>query len=148
MSQTRVYRARLISQGDALSLQQGEQTLPLFAWSAIAAWLKDEPATDAQLEQAIAFIEDELIPRLPQAAGGLLALPPDLWQTLLAVSPVTELPLRLETVEGLFNRLAELAWGRPASQVGLPVDRGFASRLLLIRELLHHGGFEGLCPEA
>lgn len=148
MSESCVYRARLLSQGDGLSLQQGGRTWLQLSWSSIAAWLKDEPANDGQLEQAIAFIEDELMPHLPPAEGGLLALPPDLWQTLLAVSPVTDVPMSPDTVEGLFNRLAELAWGQPASQVGLPVDRVFASRLLLIRELLHHGGFDGLCLAA
>ncbi|GAA4499464.1 hypothetical protein [Pseudaeromonas paramecii] len=146
MSPIPVYRACLVSQGDSLRLLQGDEERLQLSWSSIAAWLKDEPASEGQLELAIAFIEDELMPRLPPAAGGLLALPPDLWQALLAVSPVTTVPLSTEAVEGLFHRLAALAWGQPASQLGLPADRQFASRLLLIRELLHHGGFDGLVP--
>jgi hypothetical protein len=47
----------------------------------------------------------------------------------------------VEEVEDLFNRLADVASGSPASVLGLPASTGFALGLVLLREIMHHGGF-------
>lgn len=36
---------------------------------------------------------------------------------------------------------ADVAHGMPAAQLGVPTDRSFAATLLILREVLHHGGF-------
>ncbi len=52
--------------------------------------------------------------------------------------------LDLNTVERLFNRLARVANGTPAKHEGVPEDRGFAVRLVWLRELMHHGGYQSV----
>ena len=46
--------------------------------------------------------------------------------------------LTREAVEQVFNRLAAVAEGRPASVEGLPESTAFIAALLVIRELMHH----------
>jgi hypothetical protein len=53
-----------------------------------------------------------------------------------------ELRLPLEAVEHTFNRLAALSLGRPATQDTLAQDNAFAATLLILRECLHHLGFD------
>jgi hypothetical protein len=50
----------------------------------------------------------------------------------------------VEAVERLFDLLAALSLGRPASSAGIPADGVFAARLLILRELMHHLGFAAL----
>jgi hypothetical protein len=50
--------------------------------------------------------------------------------------------LSIEQVERLFNQLAARSEGRPASQVDVPDDPGFAAALLILREFMHHLHFE------
>ena len=52
--------------------------------------------------------------------------------------------LGIDAVEQLFSRLAARAAGRPAAQDALPVDGASAARLVILRELLHHGALSGL----
>jgi hypothetical protein len=49
-----------------------------------------------------------------------------------------ELILSLESVERLFDLLAALSFGRPASSAGIPSDPTFAATLLILREFMHH----------
>jgi hypothetical protein len=52
--------------------------------------------------------------------------------------------LTTDAVEPLFNRLVALAQGRPASQDDPPTTGHFSAALLVLREWLHHLGFEGV----
>lgn len=106
--------------------------------------LQHEPATPAELEAAIACIEDALMPavrHLP-AAAELYCAEPSL-QTLAHLAAAGALPARLDTgrVERLFNDLADIAYGMPAARLGLPTARDFTAALLVLREVLHHGDF-------
>lgn len=47
----------------------------------------------------------------------------------------------MEAVERLFDLLASLSLGRPASSAGIPDTPAFAARLLILREFMHHLGF-------
>ena len=47
----------------------------------------------------------------------------------------------VDTVERLFDLLAALSQGRPASSAGIPDSPEFAARLLVLREFMHHLGF-------
>lgn len=107
------------------------------------------PPTPAQLEQAIADIEDALMPQLPALAGR----PGPLHSHSAAGNALREpagLPsdgvqwLSRQSLEALFNRLADAANGAPLRQLGLPEDQLFAAHLTALRELLHHAELDGL----
>lgn len=52
--------------------------------------------------------------------------------------------LSIDAVEALFNRLIARSEGRPEVQDHLPVDSEYSARLIMVRELLHHWGLNGL----
>lgn len=66
---------------------------------------------------------------------------PEIWSIAGVAGLKPPAHLAIETVEMLFNQLADAAYGIPAARLGIPSDRGFAASLLLLRELLHHGSF-------
>lgn len=107
------------------------------------------PPTPAALEQAIADIEDALMPQLP----ALAARPGPLHSHSAAANALREpagLPpsgsqwLSRQSLEALFNRLADAANGAPLRQLGLPAEPQFAAQLTALRELLHHAGLDGI----
>jgi len=50
-----------------------------------------------------------------------------------------KLQLDVDTVEEVFNRLVDVAYGTPASRLEVPETREFAATVLFLRELMHHG---------
>ena len=110
--------------------------------------LRHEPALAHELEAAIAEVEDGLMPALrslPAHRRLLTAAPGMEWMAQAAGAEDPALAdLDIETVERLFLQLARLAQGTPAAHLGIPADRGFAAHLLILREVLHHGGFESV----
>jgi hypothetical protein len=130
----------------ALDLPGGE-TVEIGSVETIVKRLRREPPDAAGLEAAIADIEDMLLPALRKL--------PQHRELVTAAAEVKQLAEaagargRLETaaVEVLFNRLADVANGRPVSSLGFPADRSFAASLLFLRELLHHGGFASIAIE-
>lgn len=107
------------------------------------------PPTPAQLEQAIADIEDALMPQLPALADQ----PGPLHSRSAAANALREpagLPptgsqwLSRQSLEALFNRLADATHGAPLRQLGLPEALPFAAQLTALRELLHHAGLDGI----
>lgn len=123
----------------------GSAVLDAGSLQRILAHLAHVPPTAGELESAIMQIEDDLMPILRSlpAHSRLVTSAPAYWEVVTAAglggSP--EVDLDIATVERLFNRLAEVAQGMPAARLGIPPDRGFAAMLLLLREILHHGGF-------
>jgi hypothetical protein len=112
----------------------------------ILVHLRHEPATADELEAAIAVIEGRLMPIIP-----LLPTHRCLVTSAPAVCDIAKVAgvndthgrhLDIATVERLFNRLADAAYGTPPAQYGIPASRDFAAALLMLRELLHHAGFE------
>lgn len=114
----------------------------------ILAHLGHAPPTAAELESAIQQIEDDLMPVLRSLPdhGHLVTSAPEYWEivTVAGLGGSPEVDLDTATVEGLFNRLADVAYGMPAARLGIPTDRSFAAILLLLREVLHHGGFRSV----
>lgn len=55
--------------------------------------------------------------------------------------------LPVDRVERLFDLLAALSMGRPASSAGIPTDAGFAATLLILREFMHHLDFTSITIE-
>ena len=115
-----------------------------------AGWARGQPPTPLQIEQAIEQVEDLVMParaRLParlQLATHDLALHALARAGAHAADAQVAKTLGIETVEQLFNRLVARAAGRPASQDALRVDGPHAARLIIVRELLHHWGLDGI----
>jgi len=107
--------------------------------------IRHEPATADELESAISDIEDHLMPALRQLPPHrrLVTSEPEVHRIakLLRSSDPLTARLELAEIEQLFNRLADVAHGMPATALGIPADRSFAATLLILREVLHHGGF-------
>jgi hypothetical protein len=106
--------------------------------------LVHEPASAAELEAAIEEIEQLIMPALRALPAGasLEGAARELGgiAEALTASGAGE-TVAVEEVEHLFNRLADVASGSPASLSGLPASTGFALGLVLLREIMHHGGF-------
>ncbi|MBX3607635.1 MAG: hypothetical protein KF788_20310 [Piscinibacter sp.] len=102
-----------------------------------------DPPTPTDIEHAIDLIED--------AIGGLdrgpLAGQADLEtaEPLLFTLPGFEAPaavLTREAVEALFQRLASRAFGARVASTDLPPGRELAAVLVILRECMHHLGFD------
>ncbi len=111
-----------------------------------ATLLAGEPPTPLQIEHAIERVEDAVMgARTHLGAGARLATRDAALHALARHAGVDAGGwLGIDAVEALFNRLAARAAGRPAAQDALPVDAPSAARLLILRELLHHGGLSGI----
>lgn len=110
------------------------------------------PPTPAQLEQAIAEIEDALMPQLPALAGrpGPLhshSTAANALREPAGLAPTGTQWLSRQSLEALFNRLADVANGAPARHLGLAEERPLAVGLTALRELLHHADLPGLWLE-
>lgn len=123
-------------------------TLDAGSLQRILTHLDHAPPTAAELESAIQQIEDDLMPVLRSFPdhGQLVTSAPEYWEvvTVAGLGGSPEVNLETATVEMLFNRLADVAYGMPAARLGIPTDRSFAAILLLLREVLHHGGFRSV----
>jgi len=120
-------------------------TLEAGSLRSILQHLRHEPAKEDELEAAIAGIEDDLIPAirsLPERRV-LVTSAPEVREIVrvAGLGGSSEANLDIATVERLFNRMADVAYGTPAARLGIPSGRAFAASLLILREVLHHGGF-------
>lgn len=106
--------------------------------------LRHSPPTPLEIEQAIEWVEDAVMParaRLPEVFE--LQIQDAHLRELVGsagADPSTGGVARLsiQDVENLFSRLVALSEGRPATQDGLPSDGASAARLIILREVLHH----------
>lgn len=115
---------------------------------AILKKLKHEPAEAADLEAAIADIEDQLMPcikKLPKQRC-LVTSEPQFWGIggVAGIDPEDGFQLEIDTVEEIFNRLVDVAYGMPAARLNVPENSGFAAHVLFLRELMHHAGFNAI----
>ncbi len=131
---------------------QSPVTLKVIAIPRVLVHLRHEPATAYELEAAIAEIEDQLMPvirllpthsHLVSSAAAVRAI-----AKVAGFNDVDKVILDIETVERLFNHLAEVSYGTPAARFGLPISTMFTTNLLMLRELLHHAGFTHIMVEA
>ncbi|MDO9196376.1 hypothetical protein [Rhodoferax sp.] len=111
-----------------------------------ADFFRHTPPTPAELETAIMVVEDEVTRARSMAAGNTTLLTTDAaLRELAQIAGVTEesgLILSVDAVERMFDLLAALSLGRPASSAGIPADPAFAATLLILREFMHHLQFE------
>ncbi|MES2974399.1 MAG: hypothetical protein V4757_12370 [Pseudomonadota bacterium] len=117
-------------------------TLAVGSRRTAAAFFRHEPPTEAEMENAIMAVEDELM-----RVRSLIPEGTSLETTDAAVRGIALLGgaaaagtivFSVEAVERLFDRLAAVMLGRPASVDGIPASREFAATLLILREFMHH----------
>lgn len=122
--------------------------LALGAEKTAREYFRHEPPTPGEIENAIMQVEDEvtrareLIPRgakLFSMDAGIRGI-----ASLAGLSDQVEGVLSLDAMERVFDRLAALSQGQPASLAGLPANRSFAARLLILREFMHHLQFDSI----
>ena len=113
---------------------------------------RQQPPSELELESAIAFVEDAVMPLakvLPPStklvssdaiASRLLAL------AQRAPGQATSV-LTLQQVEHVFGELAAVSLGRPASSSGVQTDGPFVSYVLILREFMHHLAFGDISIE-
>jgi exopolyphosphatase/pppGpp-phosphohydrolase len=130
-------RSTLLEFGDAEAV-----TLPVGPRDLAEDVLRHEPPTPAELERAIDVVEDALTgSRLARSDRGDLVTA----DALLRALPGLDAPGTRRTrdaVETLFQRLASRSLGTPVAAAELPVGRDFAAALVILRECMHHLGFD------
>jgi exopolyphosphatase/pppGpp-phosphohydrolase len=107
---------------------------------------RHEPPRPVELESAIDVVEDQLAAAVGVVPtdSSLVLLGP-LARQLAQVVGVGEgggSTLSIEAVEGLFQRLASESLGNPTARRGLPAGNAFVAGALILREFMHHLGFE------
>lgn len=115
--------------------------------SGIRSLLAQEPLTEAKLEAAITLTEELVMPiirSLPAGAalkvsGPVLAEVVDLLPTSNPAS--NGATFAIESVELLFNQLADYAAGSPAAWRHPTSPADLALGLVVLREVMHHGGY-------
>lgn len=132
-----------IGQHERISLELGTHSLA-------KQFFKHDLPNALEMETAIAYVEDEItkvwpaIQRLEQPQ--LFSRDACLHEVAqLAQAPLQGMPvwvLSTDAVESLFNRLTYIIEGRPASIEGLPTNKPFMAATLILREWLHHLGFQ------
>ena len=143
----------LYLQEEAIRLQAGQSTdisLSLSLPSLLEAGLQHFPPSEQAMEQAIASTEDALMPWIPAlrldslevlgCADAVLAPLPG----VLGYPPQAICELDIDEVERAFNQLAQVAAGMPAKSLDLPERPDFVAALVVVRELMHHVGWEQL----
>ena len=109
-------------------------------------FFKQFPPTPGEVEGVIQVVEDEIMP-----LHKLLMPDSVLYSTDDRIQEIAQYALFEEnqhavllprtSMERVFNRLAAIITGLPASQDVLPASTEFAATLLILREVMHHLGF-------
>ena len=107
------------------------------------------PPTPGEIESAIQVVEDEVMPlnKLLMPGTALYSADPcirEIAQYALFEETRRDILLASDSMERVFNRLAAIITGLPASQDVLPASNEFAATLLILREVMHHLGFKNI----
>jgi hypothetical protein len=112
-------------------------------------YFKHNPPTPAEIEEAIMIVEDEVMPlkRLLAPNSLLITFDKEIQTIALQTQAIPTdrgQMLSIGDMETVFNRLAAIITGRPASMDSLPSELSFAASLLILREFMHHLGFTAI----
>ncbi len=117
-------------------------TLPVGPLGLAQDVFRHDPPTPAELEHAIDLMEDALTAsHLANAARGEIVTSDALLASLPGLG-AAGLRLPRDDVEALFQRLASRSLGTPINDHELPPGRELAAALLILRECMHHLGFD------
>ena len=102
------------------------------------------PPTPGELEDAIATVEDALMKyrMLIPRNSALFATDTMTHRIAQVAGDKGNGILGVEVVEATFERLAAIVLGRPASRDAIPTDAEFVASLTILREFMHHFGFQ------
>ncbi|MCL6315217.1 hypothetical protein [Pectobacterium atrosepticum] len=111
-----------------------------------ATFFKHLPPTPDEMELAIMAVEDEVtrIRHDIPAGSALFSFDP----TLMAIAQISGVEedagwrLPQDDMERTFKRLERVMMGSPAAWEGIPLENAFSARLLILREFMHHHGFD------
>jgi hypothetical protein len=119
------------------------EPLPLGASLLRAQWLRHDPPHAHELEAAIEAVENLVMPlhRVLPADDTLCVVTPAGGAAPFA--PLMEAGTR-DQLEGLFNRAAAIAQGRPTGSDPALADPQVMAALVILREVMHHLGFTQL----
>lgn len=138
-----------IGQEQIIVSQSGAQSIALAIGSRIIAQhFRHIPPTEAEMENAIMLVEDELS-RIRHAVkhGATLVTTDTCIRDIAVIAGIPDQPhinLSRELVEQTFNRLAAIVQGRPASLDAIPIHATFCASLLILRECMHHLDFASI----
>ncbi|WP_374510717.1 hypothetical protein [Niveibacterium sp.] len=135
--------ASVLVSGEA-GASPGVRILPFGAGAIASPPFSHDPPTPFELENAIAVIEDELMPlpkTLPSPAALVVAGEPVRPLVQLIGGRESASSVTREAVENLFQELATISASGHAGSSGMPTARHFAGMLLILREFMHHLGF-------
>lgn len=105
------------------------------------------PVTPYEAEVAIEHIENSIIPvRAKLPAGELMLHCADRRLNYLFYGDKTDYLLTTE-IECAFNEVVNVINGSPVSSTSIPSDKQFTAFLLIIREITHHWGLDGLMQD-
>jgi hypothetical protein len=103
---------------------------------------RSSPPDALDLEDAIEGIEDAVMPLARTLPPGARLVTADLLASRIPGAGGGE--LSRDAVERAFNLLADVAEGRPASHGGEVVQPELAAYVLILREAMHHLGYEAV----
>jgi len=112
-------------------------------------WLAfgNDTPTPLALEHAIAEVEDAIMPlarHLPRPST-LVGVGGAVRTVVQAATPrASGVDLSIQDLEALFEQMAAVSQGRPSASSGVPAGAPFAATLLILRETMHHLGFDAL----
>ena len=100
--------------------------------------------TPVEMEHAIELVEDVITKaRIAYANRGVLEISSvDLWKIPGLASD--NAPLTRDDIEEMFNRLAMAAHGQRRALGDIPPEPQVAAALIILRECMHHLGFEAV----
>lgn len=145
MSDSRITSFRLGPRRTTLSEHgAAEIVLAIGVGDLVEAVFRHDPPTPAEMERAIDLVEDALMAsRLPQGDRGDLLTSDVL---LRGLPGLREAGARLQRadVEALFQGLASASLGHPGARGDIPAGAETAAALLVLRECMHHLGYEAV----
>lgn len=148
MSAATSTRLRLDAEHTTLATDSGHDVVLAVGVQTISKdFFRHEPPSAFDMERAIDAIEDALTSsRLPHAERGELVTSEPLLQAWASSGhpPGTDTQLSLDEVEAIFQRLASASLGHPGALIGLPQGRAAAAAMLILRECMHHLGFNSV----
>jgi len=122
-------------------------TLPVGFEAISERYFKHTPPTYDEVEYAINFIEDEIekvAPKIARKGFHLVTDTPYIRNVaqLCGVETSPEMVLSRDALEYVFGQYAEIAMGRPPRPHESDISPRFYAQMLILREYLHHLGFE------
>jgi hypothetical protein len=111
---------------------------------------RHQPPSELELEAAIAFVEDAVMPLAKELPPSTKLVSSDaIASRLLALAPTGQgtSALNLQQVEYVFGELVAVSLGRLTSSSGVPTDGPFVSYVLILREFMHHLAFDEISIE-